>query len=242
MQDKAGVSLLFAAGARPNARDVERAIERTAPEARVARLGGGACDALELLADGRSFELCGLAPGAPAPTPAVDHTCGLPADIERFGFEAVSIVPAGLGAADGALLPVARIVLALAVGLARELPVTAACWKPAGVWIEPRYFGRIVGGWLSGGPFPAHALTCLRRCTDGAIESAGLAFFTGQELRLDPGEEAGHEAMQIAARIVDLLVARSGGLDQSEAVPGLEGETWLLVPSADRRRVVAARR
>lgn len=238
MQDKAGVSLLFAAGARPSAEDVERVIDRGAPETRVS----GAADGLELRADGRSFALNGLAPGAPAPTPPVDHTCGLPADIERFGFEAVSIVPTSKAADEEALLPLARVALALAVGLARELPVTAACWNPAGVWIEPRYFGRIVGGWLAGGPFPAHALTCLRRSADGSIESAGLAFFTGQELRLDPGaDEAGPDAMQIAARLIDLLVARRA-LDRSETVPGLNGETWLLVPSADCRRVVAARR
>lgn len=241
---KAGISLLFAVDARPTASDVERLLAEALPSGQGARISHRPPDDhgwLELLASGLTYDLRGLAPGSAAPLPAAQHVYGLPADIEKFEFEAVSLAPGAHIAAGGALLPVVRTLLGLAAGLALELPITAVCWNPAKVWMDPKYFGRIVINWLSGGPFPALGLTGLRSRADGGVESSGLAYFTGQEIHVPARVgEPGSEATKLAGRVIDHLV-RCGPLDQPERFAGPDGEALVLQPSPDRRYVVVAR-
>jgi len=258
LQGKAAVSLLFAAGGRPSASDVDRLAasvacgpvppepvrEEPVPAGPAMRISHRPADAqgwLELSSGDGAYELSGLAPARAAPTPVPRLVFDLPRDIGRFGFEAVSLAPGAHLAGGGALLPMARMLIGLAARLARDLPVTAVCWNPACSWMAPRYFGRVVSNWLAGGVFPALGLTGVRRRKDGALESSGLAFFTGQELRVPRrGEEPGSETTQLAARIIDYLVRR-GPLERREGVTGPTGEALILEPSPDGRRVTVTR-
>lgn len=241
---KEGISLLFEAGARPVATDIERILAAHTGASRTAQIGHRPPDDhgwIELLASGLTFELRGLAPGTATPLPQVDHVYGLPADIEKFGLEAVTLAPGPHIAAGGGLMPVVRIHLALAASLALELPIVALCWNPARSWMDPKYFGRVVVNWLSGGGFPALGLTGLRRADDGGLESSGLAYFIGQEVRVPPRpDEPQSETMHLAGRMIDHLV-RHGPLEDAARFSGPTGESLLAEPSADGRHVLVAR-
>ena len=236
--------MLFAVGDRPAASDIERLLTASNHSGHAARISHRPPDDhgwLELLASGLTYDLRGLAPGSAAPIPPVDDVYGLPRDIHKFEFEAISLAPGAHIAAGGALMPVVRILMGLAANLASELPLTAICWNPARSWMEPRYFGRIVVNWLSGGTFPALGLTCLRNRPDGVVESSGLAFFIGQELLVpERGDEPVSETVKLAGRIVDHLV-RQGPLARSDTFSGPGGEQLRLEPSSDGRQVLAKR-
>lgn len=240
------MSLLFAAGSRPSASDVDRLAAAPVPgqsgqAVLISHRPPDAHGRLELLSSGATYDLSGLAPARAAPTPVPRHVFDLPLDIGRFGFEAVSLAPGAHVAAGGALLPVARTLTGLAARLALELPATAVCWNPACSWMAPRYFSRVVSNWLAGGGFPALGLTGVRRRGDGVLESSGLAFFTGQELRVPRrGGEPGSETTQLAARVIDHLV-RHGPLERRDAVAGPAGEMLILEPSPDGRHVTVTR-
>lgn len=236
--------MLFAVGARPTAGEIERLLTASSQPGHAARISHRPPDDhgwLELLASGLTYDLRGLAPGCAAPIPPLCDVYGLPQDIDKFEFEAISLAPGPHIAAGGSLMPVVRILIGVAANLALELPITAVCWSPAGSWMEPRYFGRIVVNWLSGGAFPALGLTCLRSRPDGVIESTGLAFFTGQEL-LVPERlgETKAEAVKLAGRIVDHLV-RHGPLERSDTFSGPGGEQLVIERSSDGRHVLAKR-
>ena len=244
LRSMAGMTLLFAAGSRPTAREVERVLADPLVSGRGAQVGHRPRDDqgwLELLASGLTFDLRGLAPAGPAANPAVAHVYGLPPDIEKFVFEAALLVPGAHIAAGGALLPVVRTLVGLAAGLALELPVAAVCWNPASVWMEPRYFSRIALNWLAGGAFPALGLTGLRVRPEGDMESEGLAYFIGQEvhLRLGAGVPKA-EATKIAVRVIDHLM-RHGPLDRPEGFAGPKDQPLTIAPSPDGRRVLVER-
>jgi hypothetical protein len=244
LQGKAGLSLLFAVGTRPTASEIERLLTASTHSGHAARISHRPPDDhgwLDLLASGLTHALRGRAPARAAPIPGVTDVYGLPRDIGEYEFEAISLAPGAHIAAGGALMPVVRILIGLAANLALELPITAVCWDPAGSWMEPKYFGRIVVNWLSGGAFPALGLTCLRSRPDGVVESTGLAFFTGQEL-LVPERlgETKADTVKLAGRIVDHLV-RYGPLDRADAFAGPAGERLVIEPSSDGLHVVAQR-
>lgn len=243
-QGASGLSLLFAMGTRPTASDIERQLASASESGQGARISHRPPDdhgRLELLAGGLTYDVGGLAPGSAAPLPSVDQVFGVPPDIARFEFEPISLKPGAHVASGGALLPVVRVMLGLAANLALELPVTALCWNPAGIWMEPKYFNRIVLAWLSGGLFPALGLTRLCAGPDGVVESGGLAFFIGQELSVNASAgEQEPETVRLAVRIVDFLVRR-GPLDRPASFPGPMGEALLLEPSPDGGRIVVGR-
>ena len=138
---------------------------------------------VELLASGLTFELHGL---APAPALSVEdpaHRFGLPEPLAATGLEAMTLIPGGHIASGASMAPVVRTIVALAVNLGLSLPVAAVCWRPVGSWMQPAYFARVVVNWLSGGPFPALGLTAIAPLADGGVESVGLAYFSGQEIR-----------------------------------------------------------
>lgn len=188
---------------------------------------------LELLASGMTFDLVGLKPGPVLPVPQPRHFFGLPRDAGTFDFECIVLRPGPHLAGAGAMVPVVRTMALLASMLARELGATAVCWQAAGSWMDVQYFARITDTWVAGGAFPALGLTGIERTADGGVESDGLAWFTGQELRVEPrGGEAAADTVKLAVRMIDRLV-REGALAAREAFAGPDGEALLAEPSAD---------
>ncbi|WP_059150742.1 hypothetical protein [Novosphingobium barchaimii] len=229
-----GLSLLFRAGTRPGAQDIARVIESSQAAgalARVSHMPESDEGWLELLANGLTFDVRGLAPASPVPITAPGYTFGFEFEDATQGlFEAVELLPSGHIAAGGRLQPVLRTMMGLAADLGLHLPVTGVAWGPAQTLMEPRYFSRMVLGWLSGGTFPALGLTALVRGTDGSIASQGLAHFTGQEMQIEGrAGESPADTVKLAIRVVDHLV-RQGRIAEPMRI-GTGPGALLLEPS-----------
>ncbi|MBS0481167.1 MAG: hypothetical protein JSR96_03265 [Proteobacteria bacterium] len=226
------LSLIFAAGSRPDAEKVIAAGKGRA-------IAGGFAIShrpdpaegwLELLASGLTFDCHGLIPGEAQTIPPPGALLGL--DAIPPG-EATTLQPGPHIAAGRGLLPVVRVMVGVASRLAALDGVVAAYWWPAGSWMEPAYFRRVIGDWLSGGAFPALGLTSLRREGDGAMVSRGLGLLIGQELRFEPQQALSAGAVaRISVRLIHELIG-GGALTRPQEFIGPDGELLLATPTRD---------
>jgi hypothetical protein len=190
---------------------------------------------LELLRDGLTFDLSGLMPGPAAPFPAIVHRFDLPQLPTASDYEALTLRAGPHLAAAGNSMPVIRTMLMLGCDLVRHFPdLVAVCWGPSDSAIGRRYFESVTTAWLDGGPFPALGLTAFVETPDGALESSGLAFWIGQELRVEPPLSADRvAATRLAIRLVNHLVIR-GGMTEDDRIVAPDGTGLLLRPSRSR--------
>lgn len=235
----ADLSLLFAAGERPSAREFEQLLAAdglSSHGAQISHRPDAAEGWLELLINGLTFDLAGLSPSVSAEVPVMERQFGVTFDPAHFQFEAITIAPGQHIEAGRAMLPLMRSLLGIAAGMALQLPVKAVCWHPAGSWMEPNYFTRIVVSWLAGGVFPALGLTAVE-ATGKGVESAGLDFFAGQEVRVEASPGQPHaETVKLAVRVIDHIIRNGPVLTLSE-LQGPAGEALLAEPSYDGRQV-----
>ena len=242
------VSLLFAAGDRAGV-DRVRALSVDRPSFRVSfdpENGAGVEDFtqagpwLEVLANGLSFDLLGLAPGIPQPLPPGTHRYGLPPDFDD-ALEAITLRPGPSIAACGRMLPVVRT-LAMVAAMLADLPgVSAVGWHAARAWSSPAHFRGSVLRWIEGGAFPGLGLTALAPTPGGGLQSEGLALFSGQELRLAPELARDRAAgARLALRLLHWSVEH-GRLDEATRVAGPSGEPLVLEPSENKRFVGVSR-
>ncbi len=191
----------------------------------------------ELLRDGLTFDLAGLAPASALAVPEAVHRVALPADFSLDGCEAAWFMagPHLLGAEH--LAPVLRGASAILRQLAELEGLEAIIWRPARIAVSPVWFAEAVGIWLAGGPFPALALTALARSST-SLTSEGLAFFTGQEFALWGKNGApSREDSRIAVRLTDWLFAH-GRVDSAREVVLLGvGTVWLEPDGSNRLNV-----
>lgn len=221
-----GLSLMFACGNRPSARDIERLVA-------VADFGAAfvshrpqdeAVGVIELLINGLTFDLAGLGSGAAANTPDERHRYGTIADYPKQSLEAITLTPAHHIASGFAMIPVIQAMAGLAAHFARMLEVVAVCWHPAQTWMEPQYYAQVALNWISGGPFPALGLTALQENSAG-FRTEGLGFFVGQELQVDvPAGQSKRDAAKLAVRLIDRAIcegrfAGNGTIDGPDAQP-----------------------
>lgn len=244
--EAAELHLLFAQGKRP---------DRAAIKAFVARqqtvgishdprsddgpheeaLWPGQQDWVELLSNGLTFDLSGLAPNPSSGFPVIEHRFDLPEVPTPVAFEAMTLQPGPHLIAVGRNLPVFRIMLALACDLVRHFDDLAAIsWGPARSVIGRRFFESITTAWLDGGPFPALGLTAFAETADGALQSIGLGFWIGQELRIEPPLSTDRvAATRLGVRLVNHLVI-SGGLAADDRITASDGTRLTLRPSRNR--------
>ncbi len=193
---------------------------------------------LELMIDGMTFDLLGLAPGPGLAVPEIVHRFNCAADIGADTVDAVGLLP-GPHIAEGAhTLPVVRALMGLGASLAEELPrVKALLWTPARAAIARPFFSRVVGSWLAGGPFPALGLVAFDARDDGTMRTEGLDFFIGQELELTPVLAVDRvAATRLAARLVHELVALGWLSHPLEIVT--EGGVPLLLDPGDGGEII----
>jgi hypothetical protein len=242
-----GLLLLFERSVRPSAADIRAAVERLAgvsishdPSAALHDVALPQPDTswLELLCNGMTYDLTNLAPGKSANIPDIRCRIDLPDDLLETTQDAISQL-AGPNLSGGInSISVVRMMLELAASLGSVLPrIRAICWSPAEVVIKPETFGQSVESWVNGGPFPAQVLTCFKQMSDGGLQTEGLAFFTGQEIRIEP-DSAGDvsTATQLAGRLVQQLV-QHGSLNQTEEVIAPDGSQMRLKPSGNKKFV-----
>jgi hypothetical protein len=242
------VSLLFAAGRRPEPRAIHDFARQGGgfsvsfdPSAEGAA-SAGAADAdgrvgLELLCKGLTFDLVGLGPGAPAEPPPCVHRYALAANAEAAGLEPVTMVPGPHLAGGPAMPPVVRSLASLAATISAIDGVEAIAWHPARSWCGPDYFRDGVLRWIEGGVFPGLGLTALAVSPDGGMQSEGLALFAGQDLRIEPELMLDKAAgAKIGVRLIDYLV-EAGPIDAPQHLVGPDGQPLRLEPSGNGRFV-----
>ncbi len=187
---------------------------------------------LELLRDGLTFDLEGLAPGPACEFPEIDHRFDLDHLPTAFRFEALRL---GLGqhlSGGQATMPVIQGL----VGLARDLThhfeeIQAIVWPPSKSAIGRRFFESITTAWIEGGAFPALGLTAFRETIDGAVQSVGLNYWIGQEVRLEPPlSDDKVAATRLAVRVVNHLVSL-GTLEKSERLTAPDRSRLVMEPS-----------
>ena len=192
----------------------------------------------ELLLDGMTFDIEGMAPGRALDPPAGEFHFDAPVDAHDPLAESLLLRPGPHISGGARSLPVIRSKLRLLCLIAEQASdLSAIFWGPARSMIGRQYFLRVTRAWLDGGPFPALGLTAFKPTIDDGLQSEGLAYFTGQELRIEP--ELAHdkvEATRLAARLVNQLVPL-GRLDGPEIVTAPDGRTLCLAPSANGRYV-----
>lgn len=188
----------------------------------------------EILRDGLTFDVRGLAGGPAQVLPSVKAGVGIsPSEVD--GFCALALAPGPHLAGAQRLLPVIRVAANLLLDLARIGPAKAIAWLPAQLLIRVDLFERAVRPWLDGGPFPAPAFVALHADIAGGLRSAGLNFFIEQEFLLQSGapENAG-QLPRVAIRLIDWLVAHGPISSPTEAVLAGTGAVFLEVEAGGR--------
>jgi hypothetical protein len=236
-QTPGGVALLFLKEARPDAAAVRSLAEKAGgfSISHDPRSAAGSDSEeenwLELLINGLTFDLRGLAGGGAAELPDLRHSFGL--EDAPDAVEAVSLVAGPHLAGGESMMPIVRSQLALALRLAVLPGLVAVAWTPARSAMAVTYFKPLVSAWLEGGAFPALGLTVFTLALDGGLQSEGLAFLIGQELRLEPElTEDGVAATKLAVRLVNALVEH-GEVTERLEMTGPDGAPLVLEPSAN---------
>lgn len=251
--DLPGLLLFFEKGTRPSCPDVGHALRssrrifvshdssRSKRGAGEGALNHSATEIedcwLELVADGLTFDLLGLAGGPALAAPEVAHRFGTTIELEGGDYEAFGLFP-GPHLAEGAnSLPIVRTMVGIANELAAAMPgVGAFYWSPARSLMEPAFYTRVVEEWLAGGPFPALGLIGYAIDDDGALRSDGLTFLADREIAvLPPLSQDRIFATRLAVRVANLLV---GSLPPEETLAfRFEGRELRLRPSPDCRSI-----
>lgn len=189
-----------------------------------------ASDWLEVVVDGLTFDLLGLAPGRGLQERAPRHCFGLDA-ATLAGCEGIGLAPGPHLAGAANALPVVRTLLRLAAALVRQWKsALGTLWLPADSAMHRDLFVSAIEAWLAGGAFPALGLTGVTELPDGSLASDGLAFFTGQELVLEPALSADRiAATRLLVRLIDRLLENPPLTD--EAIVRLDdGRGFALSP------------
>lgn len=236
-ESKAAVSLLFSEGERPSSETVREFLGNSGEyEISFAPSESEQVEGeplwLELLANGLTFDLVGLAPGPLIELPprrnshAVDPLVGAK-------LEAISLTPSPHIATSVGMTPVLRSLAALAADLSAMSGVERIVWHSARSATEPETFRKAVGSWVDGGVFPGLVLTSIALAPDKGLQSEGFSLFTGQDLRIEPELAADPlKATKLAVRLFDLLVDMDPIRSREELV-GPDGTRLQLEPSAN---------
>jgi hypothetical protein len=203
---------------------------------------GSSPKGIELLRDGMTYDLVGAAPGRGIALPPPRHRFGLPPDFTIDGCEAMALQPGPHLASGARTVPVVRTMMGVAAMTIAHLPrLRALAWPAAGTLIGCDFFVSSMTAWIAGGAFPALGLTAFAADPDEGLRSEGLAFFTGQELRLDADLTSDRAAAaRLGIRLVNQLVGQ-GPVTGTEAIIGPDGERLTLDPSLGAR-VIRVRR
>ncbi|MDD3798781.1 MAG: hypothetical protein PHE36_06345 [Novosphingobium sp.] len=240
-----GLSLLFPKGARPDI-DAIRALAAQGGGFSISHAPGNGLlrpdgedsgNWVELLTRGLTFDLAGLGEGVARERPDCAYRFDVPDNLDLQGLEAISLHPGPHLSGGERMKAVVQAMAGLAASLCALDSLAAVAWHPARSYIGPRYFASIVSNWHEGGVFPALGLVGLARSADGGMQSEGVAYFTGQELRIEPElAEDGTAARKIAARLIDHLV-ENGPLKTGGEISGPFGQALRIEPSANQRFV-----
>lgn len=185
----------------------------------------------ELVLDGLTFEAFPLASTQRAP----DYTVR-PFDLPVG--ESLVLLPGPHLASVTRTLPVVRRQWSLAARLCDLMRGVAGIgWAPSRTLMPIDSFRQMVGAWRGQQVFPPLGVVTFGPALGNALQSRGLAYFTGQELRIEP-ELAGDRdhAVRLGLRLAETLVHR-GPLTEPEQFGDPAGGAIRLEPSANHKYV-----
>ena len=193
---------------------------------------------VELLREGLTFDLAGLAPGPHCEFPPVEHRFDLESAPTAFRYEALRLSPGQHLVGGQRSVPVLRGLIALARDISHHFDdLESVVWPASHSAIGRRFFESVATAWLDGGPFPALGLTAFRETMDGALQSIGLDFWIGQEIRIEPPLATDRvAATRLGVRLINHLIM-VGGLSQAEPMTAPDGRKLVLTPSGNRKFV-----
>lgn len=194
---------------------------------------------IELLCDGLTFDVAGLAPGPESGFPQIEHRFDYPEPPDPQDHEVITLRAGPHLAAGGNAMPLMRTLLGVACQMVRHFEdLVAVSWAPARSVIGRRFFESVTSAWLEGGPFPALGLTAFVDTGDGALESTGLDFWIGRELRIEPPIGADRvAATRLGIRLVNHLVL-AGEPAGDERIVAPDG-TPLVLRAARERALIS---
>lgn len=221
-------ALLYDASSLPTLVDFEREVARGSAFS-LSHSPDAAEGWAEVLRDGLTFDLHGLAGGPPQSLPELKAGVGIGVD-RLADMAALTLAPGPHLAGARKFLPVIRVAANLLIELARIGPATAIAWLPAKLLVRIDLFERAVRPWLDGGPFPAPAFVALQAGGSGSLRTEGLNFFIEQEFVLQSGPEFDPALLpRVAIRLIDWLVAHGPVSITTEAVLAGTGAVFLEV-------------
>ncbi len=193
---------------------------------------------IELLREGLTFDLRGIAPGKSCEFPEFEHRFDLEDAPGAFRLDSLLLEPGQHLLGAESTMPVVQCMIALTRDLVHHFDdLVAVVWPPSKSAIGRRFFESISTAWLEGGAFPALGLTAFREAIDGALQSVGLEFWIGQELRIEPPLSADKvAATRLAVRIINQLIV-VGGLEESERIVAPDGTRLVMRPSRNGKFV-----
>ncbi len=209
------------------------------------RIGGSGTEGgvwLEVLREGLTFDVLGLAPGGPVAFPIIEYRFDLAEMPGAAAYEAMQIVPGTHLLGGERSMPVVKAMMALARDMVQHFDeAKAVVWPPSQSAIGRRFFESVSTAWLDDGPFPALGLTAFRETVDGALQSVGLDYWIEQELRIEsPLSIDKVAATRLGVRIINQLIL-VGGIEQNERIVAPDGSRLLLTLSRNRKFVRVAR-
>ena len=192
----------------------------------------------ELLSRGLTFDLRGLLPEIPVALPGYDQAFDFEEQPENLDLETLWLLPGKHLAGGERSMPVVRGLVGLCRDMTRHFgELRAVVWPAARTLIGRRFFESTVTAWLEGGAFPALGLTAFRQMPDGALQTNGLSFFIGQELRIEPVlADDRVAATRLGIRLVNHLVLMNG-IKGEERIAAPDGRNLVLAPSLNREIV-----
>lgn len=187
---------------------------------------------LELVTRGLSFDFVGLMPAEGLSLAERSYFFDFDKDDPLTNCEAIELLAGAHLSGGERSLPVLKAQFALCrdiVGFFSE--VKAVIWPPAATLIGRRFFESTIAAWVEGGTFPALGLTAIRETDDGGLQSVGLDYIIGQEVKVEPSLTADKvEATRLAVRLINQLVL-VGRVSESEYVIAPDGRRLRVEPS-----------
>ena len=192
-------------------------------------------DGVALQRAGLAFDLVGLAPGPAIPVPDIGEGGAVLRASKRSMVDASSLRLGSHIAAGARSLTVLREWFGIAEAIASAFDATSVCWVPGSIVIAPDRLAEALHAWDTRGEVPVTLLASFRATLDGAFQSQGLAYFTGQELRLEPQLMRGEE--ELLARLIFTHLFYAGKQEDTIQLAAPDEHALRLVPSGNGRVV-----
>ncbi|HEY9093186.1 hypothetical protein [Parasphingorhabdus sp.] len=134
-----------------------------------------------------------------------------------------------------------RALLDLARHIGHSIKASSIIWRPAQLHIGFDYFIGAIDHYIAGGPFPVLVQVAITQLPDGKMQTSGLSYFAGQEIRISaPSDYAPNEVVKRLVRIIH-DIATNGKVEEEAVIDGFNaGERLSITPVENGQSVEIA--